>query len=200
MWFLTNQEVRAFNSIKLSNKESWGRSHTGFLCCLHFSYFVISTLCYMQVLVVTKYLCSVCFMFYGVIFLGYDKYLFWNIFVLTVQCPRLFGWKSQYRGMAAVTKCKSEVSWMPQVWGSDVNYLESTWQCPGLNPVLTYVDMRFKRKFWWIIENFPSHLCEGKLFMSMLNFTLFLVWSFEWCAGGVFYGSSGKRIIIQQSN
>lgn len=29
--------------------------------------------------------------------------------------------------------------------------------------------------------------------MSVLNFTLFLAWSFEWCTGGVFYGSSGKR-------
>lgn len=40
---------------------------------------------------------------------------------------------------------------------------------------------------------FPSHLLEGKLFMCVLNFMLFLVWSFEWCAGGVFYGSSGVR-------
>lgn len=30
--------------------------------------------------------------------------------------------------------------------------------------------------------------------MSVLNFTLFLVWSFEWHAGGVLYGSSGKRL------
>lgn len=29
--------------------------------------------------------------------------------------------------------------------------------------------------------------------MNVLNSTLFLVWSFEWCAGGVFYGSSGER-------
>lgn len=29
--------------------------------------------------------------------------------------------------------------------------------------------------------------------MSVLNFTLFLVWSFEWHSGGVLYGSSGKR-------
>lgn len=96
--------------------------------------------------------------------------------------------------MAVVTKmkCRSEVSWMAQVWGSDLSYLESTWQLSWTKPSAHIYGHEVQKEILVNSWEFRT-LVWGELFMSVLNFTLFLVWSIEWCAGGVFYGSSGKR-------
>lgn len=157
-------------------------------------FFFSSILCYMQVLLVTKCLCVLCLFN---IFLMLSSWVminvyFWNIFVLT-ECNALNCLDGMERNCSTG---KNEVQNRVFMGASSMrkwlSYLEHTQQLPLTKTSAQICACEVQKEIPAVYD--LEHLCEGKLFMSVLNCTSFLAWSSEWCTGSVFYGSSGKKL------